>query len=487
MAEIIRGKILKRMNVKQMRVLIIASILLPLITPDICEALESRAQSNGVLLSHIEDAYILGAGDRLRVEVFELPHYSGEFEVLVDGVISLPVVGPLIVEGLTIESATNRIREHYSEILQDSQNVTVSLVSHRSVQIGISGEIYHPGAYSLAVSNAEFPRLTEILELAGGIRMSADISQIAIQRKHSFGNRVIYVDLLQLLQLGDLSADVTLRDGDIINIPAASEVDFAVLSSLASASFTSAERTAINVAVVGEVFRPGPHVVTDSAQTAEAGSVGQSGNTGRTPTVTRAIQVAGGIRPMAHIREIEVHRPTRTGTTQILTVDLWSLLEDGNLEQDIALQEGDTVFVPTTSELTIAEATQLTTASFSPDSIQVNVVGEVERPGILSVAPNTPLNQTLLAAGSFNSRARRQSVKLIRLNLDGTVLTKVISVDLTQEVDVDENPILQNNDVIIVGRSAIARLSDNLATIGEPIGRFINLVTTPFTLLRLLD
>ena len=434
----------------------------------------------------LETPYILGAGDSVNITVFELPQYSGEFEISVDGSIHLPVVGKVQVDGLAIEEASVRISEYYSKIL-NAPLIEISITNRRDLNIALSGEIQHPGSYVLEASNAELPTLTEAIEEAGGIRMSADVSNIEILRQNQASPFKIVVDLLDLIQNGNISSDITLRDGDRIIIPSETNPNLETLSALSNASFRTTDSSSINIAIVGEVFRPGPHVILGSAQTGDAGETGQVQNRGEFSTVVTAIQVAGGIKPQADLRNVEVRRSTRSGTEQIITVNLWKLLQDGDLNQDLILQDGDTVIVPTASDTLAEDAAFIASASFSPDTIQVHVVGEVVRPGIVNVPPNTPLNQTVLTAGGFNNRARRRDVELIRLNSNGTVSAREIAIDFSQDTNEESNPALQNNDVVIVGRSSITKISDNLGALGGPVGRFVNLITTPFTLLRLLD
>ncbi|HEY9797967.1 MAG TPA: SLBB domain-containing protein, partial [Leptolyngbyaceae cyanobacterium] len=109
-----------------------------------------------------------------------------------------------------------------------------------------------------------------------------------------------------------------------------------------------------------------------------------------------------------------------------------------------------------------------------PNTIVVNVVGEVTKPGAIPVPPNTPLNQAVLAAGGFNNRARKSTVELIRLNPNGSVIRRTVSVDLAQGINEDTNPTLRNNDVVVVNRSTIARVSDTLSTVLTPIGSFFS-------------
>jgi polysaccharide export outer membrane protein len=88
----------------------------------------------------------------------------------------------------------------------------------------------------------------------------------------------------------------------------------------------------------------------------------------------------------------------------------------------------------------------------------------------VEVPPNTPLNQALLAAGGFNNRARKSRVDLIRLNPNGTVSKRTVDINLAQGINDQSNPILRNNDVVVVNRSGLASVSDTLGTILSPVG-----------------
>ena len=69
------------------------------------QTLPGRAQSaNALPLSRIVfDAYILGPGDTLQVEVLDIPEFSGTFSIGPDGTMYLPRLQTLYVEGLTVE------------------------------------------------------------------------------------------------------------------------------------------------------------------------------------------------------------------------------------------------------------------------------------------------------------------------------------------------------------------------------------------------
>lgn len=432
------------------------------------------------------EPYTLGAGDRVRVDIFRVPQYSGETQVLADGTLNLPLAGNISVNGMTIEQATAAIAAGYSRFLRRPL-ITLSLLSRRPLEIGVAGEVSRPGAYSVNVDGGEFPTINQLLQTAGGTTLSANVRQVEIRRPQRDGTeQVINVDLMQLLQTGDLKYDLALKDGDTIFVPATETLNVAESGLLSDASFAANNSQPINISVAGEVFRPGPYTVTGSARTGEAGVPG-SGGGGGLPTVTRAIQVAGGIKPTANIREILIRRPTRSGTPQEFKVNLWDLLKTGDANQDPILQEGDSIVVTQVAALNLAEASALASTSFSPDSIKINVVGEVAQPGTFELPPNTPLNQAILAAGGFNNRARRASVNLVRLNEDGSVSRDEIPVDFTQGIADGKNPSLRNNDVVVVGRSGLAATSDTLGQVLAPLGNVFSIFQFPFNFLRIFQ
>ena len=436
-----------------------------------------------------EDSYTLGPGDRIQIDIFDAPEYSGErgrYQVLVDGTLNLPLVGSLSVNGLTLKQSGNVLSERYSRYFKRAFT-TVTLISPRPLVITIAGEVTRPGSYPIALTSQEggtqFPTLTSALKLAGGITQAANVRQIQVRRAQPVGpDQVITLDLWQFFQAGDRQQDLRLRDRDSIFVPTADKINLAESAQLADATFAAEKNQPVSIAIVGEVYRPGSYVVNPSnTRTGAAGlpggpntsnSGGQAGD--QAPTVTRAIQLAGGIKPQADIRNIQVRRLTRAGTEQLLDVDLMKLLRGDSL-QDAILQSGDTIVInKATQPITAAEATEIASASFSPDIIRVNVVGEVNQAGIVQVPPNSPLNQAILAAGGFNNRrAHKGSVDLIRLNPDGTVARRNISIDFAQGINEKTNPTLQNNDIIVVRRSGITSFTDTLGTILSPIGTII--------------
>ena len=432
--------------------------------------------------------YTLGPGDRIQIDVFNVPEYSGEngqHRIQIDGTLNLPLIGNISVRGMTLEEAKGAIEAKYAKYLQIPL-VTLNVLAPRPLQIALAGEVQRPGSYTMSPTTegdgarqaSQMPTITEALKMAGGITGSADIRQVKVRRPRPQGpEQVININLWELIQNGDLRQNIVLRDGDTIFVPSVTTPDLVESNQVAAANFSENKSQPINIAVVGEVARPGPYILMpENAVSTNNGEETYGGNLIGLNTVTKAIKVSGGITPTADIRNIQVRRQTRTGTEQIIEVNLWDLLRKGDLTQDLLLQPGDTVFVPTAADINPDELAEVTASSFSPDVLNINVVGEVVKPGSIPLPPKSSLNQALLAAGGFNKRrAQTKEVELIRLNPNGTVSQRTIEVDFSAEVNEETNPNLLDNDVIVVGRSGRAAFSDNVGTVLSPLSPLLGI------------
>ena len=102
--------------------------------------------------------YRLGPGDQLQIEVWGASEANITQKVTPDGYISIPNVGPINVNGLTVQAASNRIKAKLSQIYSGmassnvnlSTNVKVSLGQIRTIQVNIMGEVARPGTYALS-------------------------------------------------------------------------------------------------------------------------------------------------------------------------------------------------------------------------------------------------------------------------------------------------------------------------------------------------
>lgn len=435
----------------------------------------------------INTDYYLGGGDNIRIDIYDLPQLSGEYQIPAGGAIQIPIIGSIPLQGLTLQEAAQVITRAYGRVVKRPL-VTISLQAARPLNIWLSGEISRPGSYSLPLANGggnrpsvQFPTLPQALEKAGGIRASADIRRIIVRRRIKANQEVtITYNLWDYLQTGQTSQDITLRDGDQILVPPQETINLAETNQVSESNFSIPAEQPRTVSVFGEVKRPGRYVAIGGDTQNGQRSSGQ-------PTIIRALQLAGGITSIADIRQIQLQRYTRSGRQQIRTINLWQYLQEQDTSQDTILQEGDIIFVPTATALDPGEVSVLATASFAPATVQVSVIGEVNTPGGLKLPPNTTLNQAIMSAGGFRlSRANSRSVELIRLNPNGTISRSEVAINLNQGIDAQTNPLIQENDIIIVGRSRTATLVDTITTVLTPANNIIGGILVPTRLLELL-
>jgi polysaccharide biosynthesis/export protein len=427
-----------------------------------------------------ETDYTVGAGDQLRIDIFQVKDYSGQYPVLVDGTINLPLIGSIQAEGLTLKNLSDQIAQKYSTYLR-RPIITVGLVAARPLKIAVSGEVATPGSYTVTFNDQtkKFPSVTDVLERAGGLTTASNIRQVQVRRSLAGREQTLNINLWDLIDKGAVSQNITMRDGDSIYIPTVDTINPLETLRLSQASFGIRSNQPVNVAVVGEVYRPGTYAVKPQDITDPQPQDPNAKQQKRSlpPRLTQAIGSAGGIKPLANIRQIEIRRLTRDGKQKNIAINLFDLLQSGSFTEDAIVQEGDTIVIPKADKLAIADSDQLSTASFAPSTIKVNVVGEVIRPGAVEVPPNTPLNQALLAAGGFdNRRADKQKVKLVRLNPDGTVNEREIKINFAKNADEESNPPMRNNDVVVIGRSGFTGVTDVLGAIFNPVGSGVNVI-----------
>ena len=404
-------------------------------------------------------AYLLGAGDTIALDVFNVPEYSQEYAVLVDGTLNLPLIGRVSVAGLSLAQAEAEILRQYTPILA-RPILQLRLAGVRALEVGIAGEVTRPGAYQLLPATdgvgIELPTVTQALQLAAGTTPAAALQNIEVRRSHSEGEEIIPVDLSAFFRSGDLRQDIPLQDGDTIFVPAATEIDTIAARQESRANFTADRTEPVTVAVVGAVNRPGTHTLNLEVTPAGTGEA----------SLTQALRTAGGITALADIRQIEVRRQPLTGGEQHITVDLWALLQTGDLSQDVLLQTGDTIWVPQAEAIVEGEAQEVASATFSPDTIRVNVAGEAIAPGSIEVSPNASIEDAFFAAGGFSDRdAQTGSIELIRLNSNGTLFHQKVEIDL--EAGFVDGLVLQDGDTLVVRRDR--SFTESLGSVVTPL------------------
>ena len=221
------------------------------------------------------ETYILGPNDQLNIELLDLPELSGKFTVSPDGVIFLPRLKALKVEGLTIEDLRVVLKEKFLRYVRQPE-VFITPTKYRSVRVYVGGEVALFGYYKISsgdtfmdlsnesqqqrnnASNDQLATLFDALQAARGITPFSKLDTVNVTRKRPLskgGGKVrAKVNFLRLIRHGDEEVNIRLFDGDVIYVQKSEEV---MREQLLAASRTNLSPDFIQVFVSGRTKEPG--------------------------------------------------------------------------------------------------------------------------------------------------------------------------------------------------------------------------------------
>lgn len=251
------------------------------------------------------------------------------------------------------------------------------------------------------------------------------------------------------------------------------------------------EARPVRVSVSGEVQRPGLYSIgkggaNQLSSTGPGSSDATVIQTSGSPTLLDAIQKAGGLSAYGDLRSLTVQRPIAGPGSPLRTYqfDFLPVLSGGGPVTNPLLYDGDSITVPRAENLSEAELLAIAASTFAPDTIAVNVVGEVQRPGTQNVKANSPLSGAVLTAGGLTRKADEKTVRLLRLTPSGSIKQAIFRFNPAAPLGSAQNPPLQQGDVIVVDRHGWAKATDGMADVLAPIGPVINAASI-FSLLGL--
>ncbi len=157
--------------------------------------------------------YIIGPGDVLKISVYDNDDLLTVTRVSETGVVILPLLGQVKVNGLSISKASQRIAELYSDGYIINPQVSVFVQEFRSKKAVVLGHVNRPGLIELSGPTT----FLELLSKAGGL--APDFGETAtIKRTVNGKSKVIPVNIKSLTKGGDMSQNVPIREGDTIYI-----------------------------------------------------------------------------------------------------------------------------------------------------------------------------------------------------------------------------------------------------------------------------
>lgn len=245
-----------------------------------------------------ESVYRLGEGDEIQLDVWRRPELSGKHTIGPDGRITVPIAGIVPIAGLARDEAAERIKESLAPYYFDL-GISVKVDSYVANRILLLGRVENPGIVRFETQ----PTLLEALARGGTLPVldkEATLTRCAIFRGR---DRILWIDLQQLLAQGALSWNIRLQPNDLIYIPDSDDT---------------------LVYVLGEVHRPGAYRLTPGM------------------TFMDALSQSGGPTVDSDKRRIWVIRPSADDKRRVSLYDVMEPVAEINY----ALQEGDIIYVP---------------------------------------------------------------------------------------------------------------------------------------------
>jgi len=225
----------------------------------------------------------------------------------------------------------------------------------------------------------------------------------------------------------------------------------------------------IRINVGGEVLTPGPRQLQNLIT-----GLGTAG-TNTLPTLTTAIVQAGGVTPRADVANIVLSRRLSNGGTEQKRIDLWKAINEGRIEEDIFLKDGDSILVPQCAEDCAVNSRIIARTTIAPSRIRVRVFGEVNRPTALELDARQTVADAIASAGGMTNLAAPDQVEVISVEPDGRTSNRVINANQALSGDATQNLQLRDQDAVIVRRSFGGELLNGLNTFASPVATVANL------------
>lgn len=407
--------------------------------------------------------YILGMDDDLQISITGLNQADFQATVNPEGNIQLPNVGFISVMGLTVDQATDRIRNRLAErvypgLKSGATKLFLSLNKVRNIRVTIVGEAKAPGTVIVSSLASFF----NVLNAAGGPSTMGSLRKIELIRN---GKIIEYIDFYTFLQNGVLDKNIRLEDQDVIRFPlyvkrvhlngevkrpATYELlEKETLADLLrySGGFTEyalrdvakveqANEKEMNVRDIsaGDFAKFVPHNADSiyferiatryTNRVIVSGGVNRPGNYELSDglTLSQLIKKADGLKEYSYSSKGYIKRIGREATGSLISFNTADIVT--GKEADILLSREDSVIILERSSL--------------QDVPTITVGGDVRNPTVIQFREGLSVEDAIAMAGGFTLNAANHKVEITRLekNIADTLANKLMDV-LVVDVDYD--------------------------------------------------
>ncbi len=389
--------------------------------------------------------YRLGPGDEVVIDIWGASEDRIRATISPEGSIIIEQLGPIFLNGMTIEEANNHLRSQfaykYAGVEENETDINLTLGQIRTIQVNVMGEVRTPGTYRLS----PFATVFNALYRSGGITEIGSLRNVEVLRS---GRRVATVDVYEYLFGGKSSSNIRLQEGDVIIVPPYTTMvsiegnvkrpmyyEVKADESLAdlihyaggfdSGAYTDAVRLSrrtnkenelVNVrsdefetlrlndgdvVTVGKVLDRYSNRVQLRGQVMRPGFYALDADV---VTLRGLINKADGLREDAYTQRVLIYREGADLTLQVIPVDISAVL--AGTSPDIQLQRNDIIEIASVHDI-------LDRGGFT-------IQGLVSNPGTYPYAENTTIEDLILQAGGLLQGASTARIEVSRRLIDPT-------------------------------------------------------------------
>jgi protein involved in polysaccharide export with SLBB domain len=160
--------------------------------------------------------YRIAPADLIDVTVYQDPEMSRKARVNNDGTISLPLVGPVKIGGMTLLEAQASIEKRLAVYVVNPQ-VSLFIEDYGNKMVFVMGEVQKPGSY--AVPTESRMTLLEAISSAGGFTPIAAQERTRVLRNVNGVSTTFNINVHEITQDGQKEKDMVLEPNDMIFVP----------------------------------------------------------------------------------------------------------------------------------------------------------------------------------------------------------------------------------------------------------------------------
>ncbi len=153
--------------------------------------------------------YIVGPLDVLEIRVWNDPKLSGMYPVRPDGMISIPLIGEMRADGLSVPALSDALKQRLNSVMNDPE-VNIQVAKINSKRVFVFGGVMKPGEMPLYENMTVLDALSNV-----GFKDFANPKKITIMR----GNQIFHFNYKEVSKGKHMEQNIYLQNGDRIFVP----------------------------------------------------------------------------------------------------------------------------------------------------------------------------------------------------------------------------------------------------------------------------